>query len=377
FDDFFEIFEEDEFMKEGERQALGSDFESEKVMEESSGENTEQIIYLDLPSNGQFDITLTALEAISDVTIVASWAYTDMIDPIVEPATPNEPVVEETCRDMAEIAMKENDKNGDGVLNAAELKAIFVNQQTLNFAQTDLNADGEIEYSELLQITCSCSNELELTFNQLSPFDREVSIERLTSQIYENEYNFFDIDSNSNLQISRSEIDILVLLCETTFDAFDGDGDGVPDVSDAFPNDPDETKDTDGDGVGDNADLAPSVANDIIYSAGAILAIGLLAMLVLVLRNSRTKEQDVVWESEKQYNLAEQMLNMQENSATAPMQDVEMRDLNTQDLGKQYENKDNFADSENLFEQLISQTNSPPEQLLGMIDTNGVESIEY
>ena len=101
-----------------------------------------------------------------------------------------------------------------------------------------------------------------------------------------------------------------------------------------------------------------------------------LAMLVLVLRNSRTKEQDVVWESEKQYNLAEQMLNIQENPATAPMQDVEMRDLNTQDLGKQYENKDNFADSENLFEQLISQTNSPPEQLLGMIDTNGVESIE-
>ena len=78
------------------------------------------------------------------------------------------------------------------------------------------------------------------------------------------------------------EIDILVL-CETTFDAFDGDGDGVPDVNDAFPNDPDETKDTDGDGVGDNADLAPSVANDIIYSAGAILAIGLLAMLVLVI----------------------------------------------------------------------------------------------
>ena len=54
-----------------------------------------------------------------------------------------------------------------------------------------------------------------------------------------------------------SEIDIPILLCETTFDAFDGDGDGVPDVDDAFPNDPDESKDTDGDGVGDNADLCP------------------------------------------------------------------------------------------------------------------------
>ena len=71
------------------------------------------------------------------------------------------------------------------------------------------------------------------------------------------------------------------------------------------------------------------------------------------------------------------MLNMQENPTTGPMEDVEMPGLDNQDQGGQYENKDNFADNENLFEQLISQTNSPPEQLLGMIDNNGVESIEY
>ena len=100
------------------------------------------------------------------------------------------------------------------------------------------------------------------------------------------------------------------MLCETTFDAFDGDGDGVPDVDDTFPDDPDETKDTDGDGVGDNADLAPSVANDLIYSAGAILAIGLLAMLVLVARGSRRNEVTSDWDSEKQCNLAEQMLDI-------------------------------------------------------------------
>ena len=38
----------------------------------------------------------------------------------------------------------------------------------------------------------------------------------------------------------------------------DSDGDGVPDESDAFPSDPNETTDTDGDGVGDNADAFPS-----------------------------------------------------------------------------------------------------------------------
>lgn len=35
----------------------------------------------------------------------------------------------------------------------------------------------------------------------------------------------------------------------------DSDGDGVPDIIDAFPNDPNESNDNDGDGTGDNADL--------------------------------------------------------------------------------------------------------------------------
>lgn len=38
----------------------------------------------------------------------------------------------------------------------------------------------------------------------------------------------------------------------------DDDGDGVPNVDDAFPNDATETQDSDGDGVGDNADLFPN-----------------------------------------------------------------------------------------------------------------------
>jgi subtilisin family serine protease len=37
----------------------------------------------------------------------------------------------------------------------------------------------------------------------------------------------------------------------------DSDGDGVGDIDDAFPNDPDETADTDGDGIGDNGDAFP------------------------------------------------------------------------------------------------------------------------
>lgn len=44
----------------------------------------------------------------------------------------------------------------------------------------------------------------------------------------------------------------------------DSDGDGVPDSSDAFPNDPSETVDTDGDGVGDNGDAFPEDPNESV-----------------------------------------------------------------------------------------------------------------
>ena len=40
-------------------------------------------------------------------------------------------------------------------------------------------------------------------------------------------------------------------------EAVDTDGDGVPDVIDAFPDDPTESADSDGDGIGDNADPVP------------------------------------------------------------------------------------------------------------------------
>ncbi len=378
FDDFFEMLEEDEFLKGDGRQSTSNSFESMPISETSYGSGTEQELTIDLPANGRFDITLSATDDITDVTIVAAWNYAEFIDPITKPNEPVEPIVEESCRDLAESEMKANDKDGNGVLSANELTYVMINDQTLDFARTDLNVDGEIEYAELLQVACSCTNELTSTFEQLSPNNKEVNIEKLSSQVYENQYNFLDIDSNSNRQISRAEIDILILLCETTFDAFDGDGDGVPDVDDAFPDDPDETKDTDGDGVGDNADLAPSVANDLIYSAGAILAIGLLAMLVLVARSSRRNVTTSDWDSDKQYNFAEQMLDMQESNFT-PENLPQANDVTNSEDSYPSDgiNANQPVNNDNLFEQLIAQPESPPQQLLGMIDANGLETIEY
>lgn len=52
------------------------------------------------------------------------------------------------------------------------------------------------------------------------------------------------------------------------FDLSDSDEDGVPDASDAFPNDANETEDSDGDGVGDNGDVFPDDANETVDSDG-------------------------------------------------------------------------------------------------------------
>ena len=378
FDDFFDFF--DEGFGESGRQRPGTDPVAQQVSVTSYGDGTEQQIFIDLPANGRFEITLEALEDISEVSIIASWVYSEFIEPIDEP---EEPVVTNNCRDIATKEMTSKDIDGDGLLSEAEAKTVVINGQSLQFSELDLNQDSQVEFAEVLQISCNCDNEIELIFNQLSPDNREISIEILSSQVYENEFNFFEIDTNSNLRISQSEIEILALLCSTTFDAFDGDGDGVPDVDDLFPNDPDESKDSDGDGVGDNSDIAPSVANDLIYSAGAIMAIGLLAMLVLVSRNSRSKDNAITWDSQQQFDMSERMMQIEDNNQEIfketpdlPKQNLDYTQI-SQPSNDLMETQPSVVVEDNLFEQLIAEPSTPPNQLLGMIDSSGMEVLEY
>ncbi|RYD24430.1 MAG: hypothetical protein EOP88_00040 [Verrucomicrobiaceae bacterium] len=68
---------------------------------------------------------------------------------------------------------------------------------------------------------------------------------------------FVPISAASSL-IAANLIDQVSVKQDAPVVLVDTDGDGVPDASDAFPNDPAETKDTDGDGVGDNADPFPN-----------------------------------------------------------------------------------------------------------------------
>ena len=56
--------------------------------------------------------------------------------------------------------------------------------------------------------------------------------------------------------------ELLNLISDVTNPYADTYGDGTPDNSDAFPNDPSETTDSDTDGVGDNEDAFPNDSSE-------------------------------------------------------------------------------------------------------------------
>lgn len=71
----------------------------------------------------------------------------------------------------------------------------------------------------------------------------------------------------------------------------DSDGDGVGDNSDEFPNDPDEWKDSDGDGVGDNGDFLPNIHNTVFFIfLGCIITAIMIAVLFIIFVHLGKKE---------------------------------------------------------------------------------------
>ena len=360
----------------GGRQMPIVDFTSETIIVQSNGDGTSQSLFIEMPSNGRFDITLIAEDTFSDVTLVAKWEYSDI--PPLEPIDPTEPVVVVTCEELAKEMLTSTDLDEDGIVSSREFEEAGIDDVT--FSELDLNADGELEFREIVQESCSCSNELWFTFDQLEN-SNTVSIELFSSQSFSNEYVFVKMDVNSDGQLSDDELEIAALICETTFDAFDGDNDGVPDDEDAFPNDPDETKDTDGDGVGDNADLAPSVANDVIYSGGGILFVMLIGVLVFFLRSGNGSKSSNDWVSSDDPSGFDERM-MEQEAKTLPS--LEIMPTNQQIPGKAnpFEEYSTAPVASTLFDEVSDLFDSPSQQappsaLMGMIDSNGQEVIEY
>lgn len=356
-------------------------FTSEPVEVSSKGDGTSHSLFVQMPANGRFDITLVAEKAFTDVSIIATWVASDI--PPLDDDEPDEPTAVEACTEIALEYFTDADLDEDGVISIEEFE--MSNDIETSFDLLDLNGDGELESREIIQEACSCSNELQTTFNQLEN-SNSVSVETLSSQVYLNSYSFLEIDTSNDGSVSSAELERAMSSCVTVYDAFDGDRDGVPDDEDDFPNDPDESKDTDGDGVGDNADIAPTLANDVLYSSGAGLLIILLGALVFFLRGSGGKGgtggED--WEDEKHTQMSEQMLEMAEKvvpefqTEAAPNPSEQASNpfdayAPTEQSGVQASPQ--FAEINDLLES--SSPQPPSSELMGMIDSFGSEVLEY
>lgn len=362
----------------GGRQMPDIEFTTETINVESKGEGTGQTLYVQMPANGRFDITLVAVESFSDVTLVANWEYSQL-QPI-QPDEPTDPVTSTTCLNIAKEILVNTDSDKDGVLSEREFD-MATEGDDISFSDIDLNGDGELEFREISQETCSCSNELLSTFEQLEQSNR-VSLEIFSTQSFSNTYQFSSMDSNGDEQLNYDEIEIASLICETNFDAFDADKDGVPDDEDAFPDDPDETKDSDGDGVGDNADIAPGVANDMLYSAGGLLLVMLIGALVFFLRGGGGGNSSGDWNSSSpSTDFDERMLQREDKNLPSIEQfDTSLETSKQQNPFEEYgskpvESSPVLDEASDLFEE--SELQAPPTELMGMIELNGQEVIEF
>jgi hypothetical protein len=364
-------------------------FTAAEVQVDSFGEGTEHTLFINMPANGRFDITLTVFDEISDVSIIAVWE--DSQAPPIDPIDPDGGgAIEVTCEDEARDIFETTDADRNGVIDEREFE--FQSGEGSMFDSIDMNSDGEIEFREALQEICSCENEILILASQLSPFSDGITLKEFSQLDLKNTYDTKVIDTNKDGFIDAEEMEILSIVCETSFDAFDGDGDGVPDKDDAFPDDPDESKDTDGDGVGDNADIAPSVANDLIYGSIGLVGFVVLSLLVLfgvgALRGPQGSSSTNEWEEMKQQDIASQMLGMEETDPITAQPSSSVDNLYVQNMPS--EGAEVFAQQSTLvtsvpsmeaFTDLLESneapSTAPPQQLMGMLDASGAEVLEY
>ena len=369
FDDFdFDFFDED--MRDSGRQ-FG---EQEWI---SYGEGTSQELYIYFPAQGRFDITLTSIDDFSEVSIAATWDGRD------GPDGPDEPVdisdIMACDEDLKEM-MSDSDINGDGLISSSEFKYIDdFDGRTIEFSEVNQNGDSYLEFNEIVAFACNCQNEL--SFFELQ-IDGSILISNFDEIKFKNDYSSKKLNFNEDEYIDSFELTEYALVCVTTYNPMDSDGDGVLDPDDQFPNDPDEQSDADGDGVGDNADFAPSVSNDVVYSAGAVMLLVLFGVFVLIIRGSSRGPEDL---QQEQWNktdaFAERMMamgggeSMLEAPNLGPVSDT-MAPVTGEEL-KAFEAPSEIEGYDFGNESSIATESQPPASLMGMMDSQGREHIEY
>jgi len=365
-----------EFVEGGGRPGLGfgMDVSTESFEMTSGKDGTNHKMSIESPMNGRIDITMTGLSDSEEISLVARWDETQLpIEPI-EPGDGDEPETVETCVEGATAFFKDADLDDDGLVNGKELDAAGFSVEEIK--QMDLNADSQIEYREALQFGCTCDMELETVFDEFSLGGNRVSLSALEDHPWVNDYNFALINVNDDDFIDRDELGLLTLVCDTTYDAFDGDGDGVPDEKDAFPDDPTESKDTDGDGVGDNADIVASVSNDIIYASAGAMFLILAGLLLGFLRTSKKQRVEAdVWSDDDRMN---EVMFGNDASTTFAKEPVDFESAITTETSVSMPEPATTTDGQigsSLLEDSVGD-NAPHRDLMGMM-LDGVETVEY
>jgi len=289
FFDFFPGFGVDEGPN-GRQGIPDLEVQTQEVALTSGRSGTNHLVTLDFPMNGRFDIVVTGISDAEEFSIVAMWDRSDFpIDP-VDPVEPEQPSSTTNCAERAQAGFEALDRDDSGLIEERERQNIDITGWDVD--DVDMNSDGAVEYREFLQAMCTCETELQDTFDILADGQEDVAAAVLEGHAWVNPVNLdlVDVDDDPE-RVSDVEWTLIVAVCETTFDAFDGDGDGVLDDDDAFPDDPTESQDTDGDGVGDNADFAASVSNDVIYtSVGVVFGLLVIALLGMFVRSGRNDE---------------------------------------------------------------------------------------
>ena len=306
---------------------------------ESENDGTNHNIFVELLPSGEVSIRLTAKTDLTDISIIARWEDVDI--PIDIPQEPEIFGNFSNCEDIVTDIFQSLDKSGDGRLSNEELS-------DLDLKLYDVNEDNGIDLQEYLQLECACASEVEYvvsSYDGTYNIDPGIPTSIVKNHTWLNEFSFDYYDNNDDY-MNEEEFEIAKLLCKSTFNAFDSDGDGVDDVDDAFPSDPTESKDSDNDGVGDNADFAPKVANDMLYSFGGVIILVLFGLLLVAMRKRTGETEQAKWNDFEK--LSEEFIR----------------------------NEEDYFEQERDEQTTPSQIEPPPKDLMGMVNL-GIESLEY
>ena len=251
---------------------------------ESEGEGIAREIEINRPLAGIYDIDLSSERRVMDATIEVKFPlHDDGTGPIiVQPDW-------DLCTELGAQVFRQMDSDRDDEISIEEWMSSgnpSDESSTLDepsFSDIDRNADGTLEMGEVENMVCTCGRELDLARFQLVDDKYLVSEEKFSSYPWFNQFDFevFDADRDGNLD--STEYRDMRNECETTWDTFDRDGDGVDNSEDVFPDDPSEHLDSDGDGIGDNSDSMKGVNNELAYAAAGGLGILLLIIIPIIL----------------------------------------------------------------------------------------------